>query len=86
MEHLTELSQSLCDAAKDLDPQSLVGKIAEDLLECDHLVILADMPVTRECASTAKDRLNAEPHELVNLVVAHHKKDHPLPSHTQFDF
>lgn len=74
LEHLTELFQSLCDAAMDLDPQSLAGKIPENLLECAHLVVLADISVVRECASVAEQLSNAEPYQIVNLVVEHHKK------------
>jgi hypothetical protein len=36
--HLTELLQSLCDAAMDLDPLPILGYIPEDLLECAHLI------------------------------------------------
>lgn len=74
LEHLTELFQSLCDAAMDLDPQSLVGKIPENLLECAHLVVLADISVVRECASTAEQLSNAEPYQIASLVVEHHQK------------
>ena len=74
LEHLTELFQSLCDAAMDLDPQSLVGKIPENLLACAHLVVLADISVVRECASVAEQLSNAEPYQIVNLMVEHHKK------------
>lgn len=73
LEHLTELFQSLCDAAMDLDPQPIVGKIPEDLLECAHLIAMADASVVRECANAARQLSDAAPHELVNLVVAHHK-------------
>lgn len=34
----------------------------------------ADASVVRECANAAQHLSEAEPHELVNLVVAHHKK------------
>lgn len=74
LDHLTVLFQSLCDAAMDLDPHSLVGKIPENLLECAHLVVLADISVVRECASVAEQLSNAEPYQIVNLVVEHHKK------------
>ncbi len=74
LDHLTELFESLCDAAMDLDPQALVGKIPESLLECAHLVVLADVSVVRECASVAELLSNAEPYQIVNLVVAHHQK------------
>lgn len=74
LEHLTELFQSLCDAAMDLGPQSLAGKIPENLLECAHLVALADIAVVRECASVAERLSNAEPYQIVNLVVEHHHK------------
>jgi len=74
LDHLTELFQSLCDAAIDLDPQALVGKIPDSLIECAHLVVLADVSVVRECASVAEQLSNAEPYQIVDLVVAHHKK------------
>lgn len=74
LEHLTEHFQSLCDAAMDLDPQALVDKIPENLLERAHLVVLADISVVRECASAAEQLSNAEPYQIVNLVVEHHKK------------
>jgi hypothetical protein len=74
LEHLTELFQSLCDAAMDLDPQALVGKIPESLLECAHLVVLADISVVRECASTAERLSKAEPYEIAKLVMEHHQK------------
>ena len=74
LEHLTELFQSLCDAAMDLDPQSLAGKIPENLLECAHLVALADISVVRECASVAEQLSNAEPYQIASLVVEHHQK------------
>ena len=73
LEHLTELFQSLCDAAMDLDPQSLAGKIPENLLECAHLVALADISVVRECASVAEQLSNAEPYQIASLVVEHHQ-------------
>ena len=72
--HLTELFQSLCDAAMDLDPLPIVGNIPEDLLECAHLIAMADASVVRECANAARMLCDAEPHDLVNLVVAHHTK------------
>lgn len=74
LEHLTELFQSLCDAAMDLDPQSLAGKIPDNLLERAHLVVLADISVVRECASTAEQLSKAEPYEIAKLVVEHHQK------------
>jgi hypothetical protein len=74
LDHLTELFQSLCDATMDLDPKALVEKIPENLLECAHLVVLADVSVVRECASVAEQLSNAEPYQIVNLVVEHHKK------------
>lgn len=74
LEHLTEQFQSLCDAVMDLEPQSLVDKIPEDLLECAHLMVLADASVVRECANAAKQLSKAPPCEIANLVIAHHQK------------
>lgn len=98
LDHLTELFQSLCDAAMDLDPQALVGKIPEGLIERAHLAVLADVSVVRECVSVAEQLSNAEPYQIVKLVVEHHKKitqylfvrsvildDDPADDHDDFD-
>lgn len=74
LEHLTELFQSLCDAVMDLEANALVGKIPDDLLECAHLIVMADAAVIRECKSATERLSQAAPYEIVNLVVAHHQK------------
>lgn len=74
LEHLTEKFQSLCDAVMDLEPQSIIGKIPDDLLECAHLIVLADASVVRECANAAEQLSKAPPYEIANVVMAHHQK------------
>ena len=74
LDHLTERFKVLCDAALDLDPQSLADKIPENLMERAHLAVLADMSLVRDCESLAKELSIAEPHQIVNLVIEHHQK------------
>ena len=74
LESLSESFQALCDAVMDLDPQPLVGKVPEDLLESAHLLVMADTAVIRECANAAKDLSKAAPHEIIGMVSAHHQK------------
>jgi hypothetical protein len=73
LENLTKTFQILCDAVMDLNPKPLVGKVPEDLLECAHLLFMADTAVVRECANIAEQLTTAAPHELINLVVDHHQ-------------
>lgn len=74
LENLTGLFESLCDAAMDLDPQSLSGKIPHDVVECAHLLALADTAAVRECADVAALLSTAAPSNAVNLVIEHHAK------------
>lgn len=74
LENLSITFQTLCDAVMDLNPQPLVGKVPEDLLECAHLLFMADTAIVRECANIAEQLTTAAPHELVNLVIEHHQK------------
>ena len=57
----------------DLDPKALVGKIPDNLLERAHLAVLADVAVVSACANFAEQLSNAEPYQIVDLMVAHHK-------------
>jgi trans-aconitate methyltransferase len=74
LEHLTEHFQSLCDAVMDLEPQSLIAQVPDDLLECAHLIVLADASVVRECANAAELLSKATPHDIANVVMEHHRK------------
>ena len=74
LEHITELFQSLCDAVMDLDHRPLVGKIPEDVLECAHLILLAEAAVVRECTNAAEELANSDPMDFQYLVSAHHAK------------
>jgi hypothetical protein len=74
LELLTEEFQTLCDAVIDLNPKPLVGKVPEDLLECAHLLAMADAAVVRECTKVTEKLITSAPHELLNSVVAHHQK------------
>jgi len=73
LDFLTEEFKTLCDAAIDLNPRPLVGKVPEDLLECAHLLAMADAAVVRECNKVAEQLITSAPHELLNSVVAHHQ-------------
>jgi hypothetical protein len=74
LENLSEIFQALCDAVMDLNFQPLVGNVPEDLLECAHLIVLADASIVRECATVAEQLSTVAPHERVSLVLAHHQK------------
>ncbi len=74
LEHITKLFQSLCDAVMDLDHQPLVGKVPADLLECAHLIVLADASAVRECANAAEQLSSAPPENILKLISTHHER------------
>lgn len=74
LETLTEAFQALCDAAIDLNPKPIIGRVPDDLLECAHLLAMVDAAVVRECNKVAELLTTSAPHELLNSVVAHHQK------------
>lgn len=74
LEKLTKEFQILCDAVMDLNPQPLVGKIPDDLLESAHLLVMADAAVVRECNNIAEILTKTEPYKLIKVVMEHHQK------------
>lgn len=74
LENISESFRILSDAVMDLNPQPLDGKVPEDLRECAHLLAMADASVVRECSKVGEQLTTSAPHELLNLILAHHQK------------
>jgi hypothetical protein len=64
----------LCDAAMDLNPDAISGKVPHDSNECAHLIALADASASRECANAAKQLTSSSPNQVVYILSGLHSK------------